>query len=176
MGSMTLTESLAAGGPHHLLGRMVGSWAGTARTWFEPGKLADTSSVEGTIRPVLDGRFVVHEYRGSLGEHDMHGIALHGYDLGEGRWTTAWIDSCHNGTRIMLSQGADDLAADHPDVLGHYPDGQGGPDWGWRTELLLDSDDHLLVRHHNRTPAGEEALAVEFDYRRVRAGSPAAGA
>ena len=163
----TLEQSLSAGGPHAFLASLEGTWRGTARTWFDPGNLADTSSVEGTFRTVLGGRFTVHEYRGTLVGHDLHGIAFHGYDLARERWTAAWIDSCHNGTRIMLSDGIEDAPDDRLDVLGHYPDGVGGPDWGWRTELVLEAPDHLFVRHHNRTPDGDEAIGVEFDYRRL---------
>jgi hypothetical protein len=35
----------------------------------------------------------------------MKGLAIHGYSCGENRWQTAWVDSVHNGTRIMLSLG-----------------------------------------------------------------------
>ncbi|HEV3021313.1 MAG TPA: DUF1579 family protein, partial [Pirellulales bacterium] len=48
--------------PNDLLKSLVGSWEGTCRTWFEPGKLADESPVTGKIRPILDGRFFRHEY------------------------------------------------------------------------------------------------------------------
>ena len=32
---------------NEFLGALVGSWDGTARTWFQPGKLADESQVKG---------------------------------------------------------------------------------------------------------------------------------
>ena len=92
-----MRERLAASmatGPHALLAKMVGEWEGTARTWFEADDLADTSSVRGTIRPVLGGCFVLHEYTGTLMGDVMTGIALHGYALGEERFETAWIDTC----------------------------------------------------------------------------------
>ena len=40
--------------PNELLKSLVGSSAGTCRTWFQPDKLADESKVTGEIRPVLD--------------------------------------------------------------------------------------------------------------------------
>ena len=43
-----------------MLNSMVGSWEGTCRTWFQPGKLADESSVKGDITPMLGGKFVRH--------------------------------------------------------------------------------------------------------------------
>ena len=167
--SERLRTSLAEG-PHALLGKMVGEWEGTARTWFEPDALADTSPVRGTVRAVLGGRFVVHEYEGTLQGHVMQGVALHGFALGENRFETEWIDSCHNGTRIMLSLGDRPPADDVASVLGSYPAPE-GPPWGWRTEVDVSAaPDALTIRHYNRTPDGEEAIGVEFAYRRV--GSP----
>ena len=55
-------------GPHALLPRLVGSWEGTARTWFRPGELGDESRVCGTIRTVLGGRFALHEYHAAMGQ------------------------------------------------------------------------------------------------------------
>ena len=59
--------------PIVLLKSLVGSWAGTCRTWFEPGELADESQVKGTIRPLLDSRFFRHEYEGTIQGRPRHG-------------------------------------------------------------------------------------------------------
>jgi hypothetical protein len=162
-------EASKQDGPHALLAKTVGSWEGTARTWFEPDELADTSPVKGSFRSVLDGRFVVHEYEGPLMGHSMKGVALHGYTLHEKRFETAWIDSCHNATRIMLSLGEQGAwsGGDVGSVLGSYPAPE-GPDWGWRTEIdVSGAPERLVVRHYNVTPDGQEAIGVEFDYTRV---------
>ena len=45
---------------HAFLATLVGSCEGSARTWFEPGTLADESPVAGTFRPLLGERFVRH--------------------------------------------------------------------------------------------------------------------
>lgn len=73
------------------------------KTWFEPGKLADESPVKGTIRPVLDGRFAVYEYDGSLEGKPCVGMMIIGYSQFEQKFQAAWIDSFHNGTSIMFS-------------------------------------------------------------------------
>jgi hypothetical protein len=159
-------SSLRPGGAHHFLAQLTGQWAGTARTWFEPDELADASPVNGCIRPVLGGGFVLHEYESSLEGAAFSGIALCGYDLAEGRFVTAWVDSFHNGTALMCSTGPAGGWPGACSVLGSYPDGAGGPRWGWRTELELASPDRLRLRHYNVPPGGAEALAVEFDYRR----------
>ena len=49
-------------GPHALLARLVGSYTGRARLWFEPGDPVDDQEITATIEPVGGGRFVRHRY------------------------------------------------------------------------------------------------------------------
>jgi hypothetical protein len=149
-------------GPHAVLARMVGQWRGTARLWLEPDVLTWEDTVEGRIEPVLDGRFVRHDYTTPI-DGDVHtGIALIGASLGALAWQVAWVDTFHNGTDIMLSTGPIDPGATSVDVLGSYG-APAGPPWGWRT-TMVPSDGRLRVRHFNITPEGREALGAELDY------------
>jgi hypothetical protein len=62
-----------SGAPKDVLKTMEGSWEGTCRTWFQPGKLADECRVKGEIRPILGGRLMRHTYEGSMQGKPRHG-------------------------------------------------------------------------------------------------------
>jgi len=149
---------------HTELARLAGEWQGSVRTWFEAGQLADEQPVRGTMKLALDGRFVVHEYETTLSGHPCLGLALYGYDANSDRYQSAWIDSCHNDMAIMFSEG--DGGEGKYSVLGYYrvPD---QPNWGWRTEIDLVDDENVVITSFNISPQGDEAKAVELQYRRV---------
>lgn len=158
-------SSLLAGGKHHELSAIVGTWEGTTKTWFEPGNLANESPTKATIRPLLDGRFLLYEYSGTLMGRSMHGMMIVGYNLQTGSYQSAWIDNLHMGTGIMCSEGHGQWPAFN--VLGGYDDPSGGPSWGWETEFRLTEDRQLIITAFNIPPEGDKAKAIETIYRRV---------
>lgn len=149
---------------HRTLLSFIGDWIGTTKTFFEPGVLADESPWEGTITPVHHGMFVTHRYQGSLNGKPLTGMAMLGFNTTTRRFQCSWIDSFHNGSAMMFCEGLPD--ADGVNVMGHYAVADGSAPWGWRTTMELGSPDQLIIRMYNITPDGEEALAVETQYRR----------
>lgn len=169
MGKKEFDASLADG-IHQRLARMAGDWQGDFRLWFAPGDPAGEAPQRGTIRSILGGRFLLHEYESSFQGEPIAGVAIYGYHLDEGAYESAWVESFGTGTSILCSreQSGDPRLS----VLGSYGDGQGGPRWGWRTEIDQPDDEHLVITMTNISPAGEAVKAVETRYTRVpRAGT-----
>ncbi|KAA5535057.1 DUF1579 domain-containing protein [Taibaiella lutea] len=137
-----------------------------ARTWFEPDKVANEATIEGTIKPVLGGRLMMHEYKSSFTGNPLEGITIFGYDLNTRSYQSAWIDSFHMGTGIMFSK--DKTEDSLFNVLGGYEVHYNKEDqiWGWRTKMELEDADTLVITSYNITPEGEESLANEIRYKR----------
>ena len=157
--------------PRELLAALEGSWKGTTKTFMEPYERNDESAWSGRISLLFDGRFAMHEYDGEIQSNKLSGKAIIGYNISRGRWEIAWVDSFHTGGAIMFSTGgAWEGGAMECSfvVLGSYPDPSGGPDWGWRTEVRVESRDKIVITHFNiEMPSGEESIGVETVYERA---------
>ncbi len=155
--------------PHHFLAQLSGNWRGTSKLWLEPEKLAEEYPVVGTIQLLLEGRFALFLYQGSIEGETQHGMFTFGYNTTLEQFETSWVDSFHTGTGIMFCIGAE--KENGFAVTGSFPDPTGGPDWGWRTEIELVGDE-LTVTAYNITPEGEEARAIETKLTKVKQGTP----
>jgi hypothetical protein len=40
--------------------------------------------------------------------------------------------------------------------------------WGWRTEIVIVSDDEIMITAYNISPEGDEDKATETRYKRVK--------
>lgn len=163
---MSFETSKLSGSPHHFFTQLAGAWKGTSRLWLEPDVLADESPVQGSIQLVLDGRFALYLYEGSVEGEAQRGIFTFGYNTILNRFESSWIDSFHNNTAMMFCEGSE--KENGFQVLGSYTDPTGGPDWGWRTEVVLEDMDHLAITAYNILPDGFESKATEARLVRVK--------
>lgn len=150
--------------PHHLLSQLAGQWRGTSKLWLEPDKLTSDSPIVGSIQIILEGRFALFLYQSSIEGEAQHGMFTFGFNTTTNQYEASWVDSFHTNTSIMFCSGSE--IENGFSVLGGYPDPEGGPDWGWRTEVVLQQK-QLVITAYNILPDGFEAKATEMILTRV---------
>ncbi len=150
-----------------LFAQLAGNWTGSVNTWFEPGKLADTSDISGCFELLQDGSFLRHTYKSHIQGKPRIGEELIACNKVTQQFQVSWIDDFHMNYAIMFSEGS--AIENGFSVTGSYDIGDGEPQWGWRTEYRVISANELSITAFNITPVGQEAKAVETVYTRVKA-------
>lgn len=148
--------------PLAAVARLAGSWQATYQLRGDPSFEGDSPSAA-TVAPLLGGRFIRIDYSWSDRGVPQAGLLLIGRGDGVGTAAMVWLDTWHNGHRMMVCHGT--ASPDGGiDVRGSYPAGPGERDWGWRT-CLEPGEAGWTMRMFNVTPDGTESLAVAADYR-----------
>ena len=145
----------------------AGAWQGRNRVQPSLIEPADDSDTRLLVTPVLRDTFVRLDQAWSWKGQPQSGSMLIGYDLKSGAACASWIDTWHNGRRIMPLSGAFDAAEGKLVLNGHFPVA-GGPDWGWRIEIRATAD-RLRINMACLHPAGEEDGGVWAELGRAHA-------
>ena len=146
----------------------AGNWQGKSTLQDPHNSIAEESSSNLTVVPVLGGRFVRVDYTWSYKDKPQEGSLLIGFDKGADTVTTHWIDSFHMSNKVMACTGP------RPEgraisVRGSYA-APPGPDWGWRIDLTPEENGTLRMVMFNIWPesqGGQEELAVDATYARA---------
>jgi hypothetical protein len=143
---------------------ILGNWQATNRLWLVPDVPVRESAATAKVTSAAKGRFLNIAYTwDEAGPQD--GLLLIGQVPQSDQVSAGWVDSWHNGDRLMSCVGS--LTAEGAfSVKGAYP-APPGPDWGWRIDVTPGvGDETWSLTMYNITPEKDEFLAVEAVFSR----------
>ena len=144
---------------HDVLKMFTGHWDATATMWMMPGAPPSTSknTVDGT--PMMGGRFVRLDYKGTMMGQPFEGMQITGYDNIKKTYTTFWIDN--SSTSFYLLEGPYDPAKKAFVQTGQWADPMGGTT-PVRAVITIVGPNEYLYENYMTLPDGKEFKSLEY--------------
>jgi len=157
---------------HKLLADLAGTWSYTVKM-MAPGETASTSTGSVTRKPIMNGRFFVADFSGSMKmpgadgkmkDFAFKGTSIEGYDNVKQKFVSSWADNM--GTGIMNSEGTYD-----PATKTFTYNGEVEPVPGMKTAVrevikVTDKNHHTFEWYENR--GGQDVKTLEINYTRKK--------
>jgi hypothetical protein len=132
----------------------AGTWEGTNQLQFATGEPMQESPNRIVSTPLLHNTFLRIDQTWTWKNELQHGSILIGYNPKTETATLHWIDTFHNGVRVMTCTG-NFTPKNTLIVLGSYP-APNSPDWGWRIEIPTPTENHFQIDMFNLNPNGQQ--------------------
>ncbi len=162
---MAAMMKMAMPGPEHAaLNPLAGIWKITTKMWMAPG---EPQVSEGTCERnwVMDGRYLVGNYKGSFAGMPFEGMEVLGYDNFKKQYASSWVDNM--GTGIMMSRGAPmDPTTKSFTLTGSSPDMTGKEVMMRQVTNIVDGNTASMTMY--ATQDGQEMRTMEITYTRVK--------
>ena len=159
----------ATPGPEHkYLGYMVGEWDAHVKHWMEPG--AEAAQEEGWCKnePILGGRFIRTEFKGTMMDMPFQGMGWTGYDRVQKKYINTWADTF--GTMLMVQDGSYDEAEKEFTYQGSYEMEPGQTIKSKTTIKVLGPNKHVMLMYQAMPGQDEMSKILEITYERVKKG------
>ena len=146
---------------HAMLAGLAGHWSVKQSLWLGDAKTPKIDTGTADFAMVLNGRHLRQDLRINDGTA-FEGLGYIGYDSGDGRFFTTWMDVNFPG--LIVAHGGYDQAAKTYVFTGSMA-GPGGKATPVREVMTIADDDHMRYDYYE-THDGHEALTVRLDYSR----------
>jgi hypothetical protein len=139
---MAVWMKLAQPGPHHEhLAPFVGSWKSEVKMWMAPDTPPMVNPGAAEVSWIMGGRYLEWKQTGEFGGMSFEGRAIEGYNNGEQRYESMWIDSF--GTLILYYTGSCSGDGQTREMTTQFADPVGGGTIDYRSEYKWIDEDHF---------------------------------
>ena len=88
---------------HKLLASLAGEWNTKVKSYTDPKSPPKETKGSVSVKPIMGGRFLESNFKGSMMGMPFQGRELSGFDNTSGKFVSAWIDTM--STNIFQSTG-----------------------------------------------------------------------
>ena len=162
---MERMEKMGAPGPQHAeLMKGAGKWKAVTKIWMGPGEPTVTEGVS-TSKPMLGGRFLMDEFKGTFMDKPFEGMGFTGYDNQHKEYVAVWFDTMT--TNAMISRGTMDASGKVLTMTSEMED----PTTGQKAPIrmvttFMDANTHRFEMFENHD--GQEVKSMEITYTRMK--------
>lgn len=158
-----VAESMQPGPEHRQLTTLVGRWNVTCSMWMSPTAPVMQSNGSANFQPILNGRFLQMDFKGTFQGQVFTGLGMMGYDRAAKRYISTWCDSI--STSFLFLQGTCSDAGRTITYTGDMVCPQLGHTAVRQVETHENADRFTLVMY--QTPdGGKEFKSMELTYQR----------
>ena len=151
---------------HKLLASMTGDWAFVNRMWMDPAGPPTESNGTASYMMLMDGRFLVGHYQGTMMGMEFDGRGVTGYDNTTKQFQSVWLDNF--GTMMMFMTGTYDATAKAFTYLSEMADPVApATRIKIREVIRLESPDRHTMEWYE-TRGGKETKTMEIVYTRKK--------
>jgi len=161
---MEMMEKLGAPGSQHVdLMKYSGKWKTTNKSWMSPGDPVVTNGIS-TYKPILGGRFLMEEYKGTFMDKPFEGFGITGYDNQKKEYVNIWMDNL--GTMVMIARGNMDASGKVLTMNTEWEDPSGQK--SLVRMVTTNQDPNTKIFEMFTTREGQEVKEMEITYARKK--------
>lgn len=155
---------------HHKLAKAAGDWNIKSTRWEYPGAEPVHNTMTASLKPILDGRYMVETVKGEfdMGEGHMmpfEGKSISGFDNLTGKYVFCWVDTFMTG--IMFGEGT---SSDDGKTITYYSKNAPNPITGeYDTTKMVSHDkgNKNVSEFFRKGPDGSWFKEMELVYTRA---------
>lgn len=147
---------------HEMMKSWDGEWTAHVVSWMPDGSV-DSSTGKSVNKTIMDGRYQISNYSGTMMKRPFEGMSTLAYDNAKKTFISTWIDSW--GTGLMVSEGTWDDATKTITFTGKMMNGATGKEEDFKQTLRI-VDDNTQVSEMYSVKDGKDQKWMEITYTR----------
>src|SRR5437764_8444463 len=134
-------KAATPGPEHQKLAKMAGKWKMQVTAWMMPGAPPEKSEGTAEFKPILGGRYIRQEIKGTMGGQPFEGQGTLGFDNVTKERFVTWTDSMSTGLLVMRGKCPAD--AKKCTTRGQATDAVAGKMVSFSVTTIMTVGDHL---------------------------------